>query len=298
MMRLGEEHILHHDELCENANGQSRIARLDWHRQHKTLSIFPTGRFHHLRGSFRWFAAGRPLLAEFSASRLSPLITRQQVGIQAHISRTSRIGIVAQTDELAPEFRRRISPARQSPHPNLRSENDNQILLATKLISKPAAVVWFACAVAGDPPAVPSQPSRRIIPSECSKLPLSPRRNLQKPSRLPVSFISASSPHTAWPDAAARYFGSGTPANGCWLRRSFPISRIAGALDTSRMVAVASGFQTSPPRKQGSRQSMMINVVGLQNHPRELLQQVFSSLVVRLDPNTPIAWPPCCSELL
>ena len=67
---------------------------------------------------------------------------------------------------------------------------------------------------------------------------------------------------------------------------SFPISRIAGALNTSRMLAVASGL--SRQRRGESREvggAVMVDVVGLQHHARELLQQVilFVGGAVRAD---------------
>ena len=92
LRRLGEEHILHHEEI--------RLAR----RRRLFKGLAPTTQ------------STSRLRAEHLRRRACPpsagLVAGQQLRHQAHIHRAARIGIIHQADDTSPEFRaiRRIPP--------------------------------------------------------------------------------------------------------------------------------------------------------------------------------------------
>jgi len=78
--------------------------------------------------------------------------------------------------------------------------------------------------------------------------------------------------------------------------RIVPNQQDRGALNTSRMLAVIR-LAPSAAASREVRVPVMVDVIGLQNHARELLQQVVLSLWWAIRAHDSNRLPPCCSEL-
>ena len=65
------------------------------------------------------------------------MIAREQVGIKAHIGRSPRVGVVSQAKELgARDAGAELHQGGEIASTNFRSKDDDQILLAPKLLAK------------------------------------------------------------------------------------------------------------------------------------------------------------------
>jgi len=188
------------------------------------------------------------------------VIAGQQIGIQTHVSRAARVGVIAETDELSAG--------------NAGTEISLELKYLAPRISDPKIITRFCSprslsrAQSMRRDSLPwqvmlRQPSHRR--RETLRVSFSARRISVKTSGLAAEFdglrIDDVQPCPMQPDAIANLPGE----QGMLLRRSLPISRIAGALYTSRMLAVDSALGASAAR-QGSEVSgaMVVNIVRLQ----------------------------------
>ncbi len=127
-----------------------------------------------------------PLLVELAGFG-DAMIARQQIGIKPHVGRAARVGVIAQANELcAGQSRAKLHQRGDVRAANLRTKNDDQVLLAAKLVAK---IMWRLAPVRCRQAAaiftnLKRARNRSSRARNAANLPSAPCRNLREPSGL------------------------------------------------------------------------------------------------------------------
>ncbi len=137
---LGQKHLLHHQERIGQGEGINREAA-NGIRAHdiERLQLAALRGLDHLgKAETRGGRNAAPLFMEFAGVG-NAMVSRQQVGVETHVGRAAGVGVVGQADEL--RARNAQAELHQRSHvvpANLRSENNDEVLLAAQLLAQRA----------------------------------------------------------------------------------------------------------------------------------------------------------------
>ena len=169
-----------------------------------------------------------------------------------------------------PECRSQTSPERQYRLPRISDPKMMTRFCSPRSLSRSAIHASRLCLVARR-----ARPRLHRRPPETPQLAFRARRNLREARRLPPQLDDCELITYSFARCSRTLLRICHASSGCCSVGSLPISRIAGALKTSRMLAVASGLPRKRRRESREvRRAVMVDVVRLQHHSRKLLQQI------------------------
>ncbi len=227
-------------------------------------------RFHHAGeiepGSLR----NRPLLMEVAGSRCR-VIAGQQVGIEAHVRRAARVGVIGEADKFrAGDAGAESDQAGDVVAANFRAENDDEILFAAQLIAERDPRVFIRASRWPGHPRLRSSPARKL-----ATLPSAPAGICVKARRLPPQLDRLRIDHIE-----LRAVQAHVVANLPGQQRMLLGRIVADQQNRRRREDVGhagSRIGLAAQRRRKGREvggAVMIDVVRLQHHAREFRQQV------------------------